>query len=324
MRAGLSLEEIGSVLDGPLGSTYTIGVAGKENTHLSLAELYRGKPLVLSYELFPPKTDKGMDALADHLKILLKFGPDYVTCTYGAGGSGQGKTLATLALVQSLTDIPVASHLTCVGASVDDLRSYLREAIGQGVSHIVALRGDAPKDDDSFKAVDGGLRYGNELVSLIHDEFPELGIVVGGYPETHPEAPSPEADLENLKRKVDCGADVVTTQLFYDNDDFYRFRDKCVGLGIDIPIVPGVLPITSAAQIRRITSMCGAKLPDTLANDLDACGDDADAQFDVGINHAKRQVDDLVKAGVPGVHFYVLNQSRATSSVLEDLHLGKN
>lgn len=288
---------------------------------MGLAELYRNTPFVLSYELFPPKTESGMKALADHLRILLKFHPHYITCTYGAGGSTQDKTLATLDLVHQLSDLPVASHLTCVGATVDDLRDYLREAAKRGVSHIVAIRGDAPKDEGEFKPVKGGLSYGNELVALVHNEFPQFGIVVGGYPETHPESTSPEADLENLKRKVDSGADVVTTQLFYNNDDFFRFRERCLAMGIDVPIVPGVLPVTSFAQIKRITSLCGARLPETLSHDLEACGEDTEAQFEVGVNFAKRQVKNLVKGGVPGIHFYVLNQSRATAGVLTDLHL---
>ncbi len=284
---------------------------------IRLGEMYRTRRFVLSYELFPPKTDAGRDALRTHLKRLLAFKPDFITCTYGAGGATRDKTLDTLALVRELCDLPLASHLTCVGATVDELRAYLRLAKSQGVAYIVAIRGDAPKDNPQFRVVPGGLRYGNELVSLIRGEFPEFGIAVGGYPEKHPEAPDADADLVNLRRKVDSGADIIISQLFYNNADFYRWRDRCVKLGISVPIVPGVLPITNYGQIKRITSMCGATLPTELENRLLLAADDEDGQFQAGIEHATRQVEDLMRQGVPGIHFYVLNQSRATASVLE-------
>lgn len=286
-----------------------------------LGEIYRRNAFVISYELFPPKTESGMDALAGHVRKLLEFGPDFITCTYGAGGSTRDRTLETLALVQGLTDLPVATHLTCVGVTKDDLRAYLRRADAQGISHVVAIRGDAPRDQKDFKPVPGGLRYGNELVALIRAEFPQFGIAVGGYPETHPEAPSAEADLENLKRKVDAGADVVITQLFYNNDDFLRYRDRCAAIGVTVPIVPGILPVTSYDQIRRITSLCGATLPPAFAAKLEACGGDAEKQFEVGVAYATDQVHDLIEAGIPGVHFYVLNQSRAATRLLGALEL---
>jgi methylenetetrahydrofolate reductase (NADPH) len=164
--------------------------------------------------------------------------------------------------------------------------------------------------------VEGGLCHANELVTLIRGEFPEFGIAVAGYPESHQEAPSPEVDLANLKRKVDAGADVVITQLFYNNDDFYRFRDRCRALGITQPIVPGLLPVTNFAQIKRITSLCGAKLPAEFVARLESAGDDADAQFAIGVDFATRQSQALIDAGVPGIHFYVLNRSEATAAVL--------
>jgi methylenetetrahydrofolate reductase (NADPH) len=166
------------------------------------------------------------------------------------------------------------------------------------------------------------LRYANELVSLIRAEFPELGIAVAGYPETHREAPSPEADLANLKRKVDSGADVVITQLFYNNEDFFRFRDCCRAVGIERPIVPGLLPVTNFAQIQLITSLCGARLPEDFVRRLEAAGDDADAQFAIGVEFATRQAQVLLNAGVPGIHFYVLNRSEATAAVLQNVNLG--
>jgi methylenetetrahydrofolate reductase (NADPH) len=167
-----------------------------------------------------------------------------------------------------------------------------------------------------FRPVEGGLRYANELVALIRSEFPSFGIAVAGYPETHQEAPSADADLANLKRKADAGADVIITQLFYNNEDFFRFRERCAAIGIRQPIVPGLLPVTNLAQIQRITSLCGAKLPDEFVDALTAAGDDADAQFAVGVDFATRQTQALVDAGVPGIHFYVLNRSEAAAEVL--------
>jgi len=286
---------------------------------MGLADLYREKSCVLSYELFPPKTDAGMTALSENLTRLLAFDPDFITCTYGAGGSTRDITLDALNLVREQSDVPLASHLTCVGATADELRDYLREAASRGIDSIVAIRGDAPKGEDSFTATEGGFSYAHELVTLIRAEFPQFNIIVGGYPETHPEASSAEADLDHLKHKVDCGADAVVTQLFYDNSDFYRFRDKCVARGINLPIIPGIMPVTSLPQIQRISALCGASLPEALVADLERCGDDQECAVQVGIDHATNQTRDLVANEVPGLHFYVLNKSRATADVLTAL-----
>lgn len=287
----------------------------------ALGDVYSEKAFVLSYELFPPKNEAGAVELRKNLGNLLEHDPSYVTCTYGAGGSTRESTLETLGQVQEISDVPVASHLTCVGASVEELRAYLDEAAARGVSYIVAIRGDAPQGESKFEAVQGGLSYASQLVSLIHDEYPHFGVVVGGYPETHPEAESADSDMQFLKQKVDCGADVVTTQLFYTNDDFYRFRDRCASAGIDVPIVPGLLPITSYQQIKRITLLCGAVLPVGLSDKLESCAEDVEEQLKVGIEHATAQSEDLVRQGVAGIHFYVLNRCRATCAILDALHI---
>jgi len=274
----------------------------------------------LSFELFPPKTEAGEAALLKHVERLLAFRPSYITCTYGAGGSTRDKTLKITTRVKARFGVPVASHLTCVGATTEQLRQYLAEARDRAVDDIVALRGDPPRGAASFQPVAGGLHYASELVTLIRREFPQFGIAVAGYPEKHQEAPSLEVDIDNLRRKVDCGADVVITQLFYNNDDFFRFRARCRQAGIGVPIVPGLLPITSLAQIERITSLCGAHLPPALVSRL-AERDNPDWQAQVGIDFATRQVEELLGAGVPGLHFYVLNQSQATSAVLSRVSL---
>ena len=287
---------------------------------MSFSQIYRPDRCGLSFELFPPKTDAGQTALFGHLRQLMAHRPDFITCTYGAGGSTRDKTLEIVGEVKRSFGLPVASHLTCVGSTVDQLRDYLKQATETGVDHIVALRGDPPHGEQAFRASDGGLRYANELVALIRSEFPHFGIAVAGYPEKHLEATSLEADLANLKRKVDCGADAVVTQLYYDNDDYFRFRDRCEQIGIAVPIIPGILPVTNLSQIRRITSMCGARLPETFVQALQA-RDDADWQFQVGVDFAIAQVEQLVRGGIAGIHFYVLNKSQATSRVMQAVQL---
>ena len=288
-------------------------------TTLTLSELFKTKR-VLSFELFPPKTEKGEAALYRHVEALLKFKPDFFTCTYGAGGSTQQKTLEILDHVKQKFNIPVASHLTCVGSTVDQLREYLQQAKSQSVDSIMALRGDPPKGEDKFVAPEGGLAYANELVELIASEFNNFGVMVAGYPEKHIEAPSMEIDLDNLKRKVDAGADAIVTQLFYDNDDFYRFRDLCEAKGISTPLVPGLLPVTSLSQIQRITDMCGAKLPADFVAALESDSSET-GQFKAGIAHAVAQTSDLIANNVAGLHYYVLNKSDATAKILEQVSL---
>ena len=288
---------------------------------MSLTDAYSNGRFGLSFELFPPKTPESAALMWRTVDDLMAFEPAMITCTYGAGGSTRGTTLDVLRGVRDRHSLPVASHLTCVGSSVDELRDYLQEAVALGVAAIVALRGDPPKGETEFRQAAGGLRYASDLVALIRSEFPALGILVAGYPETHQEAVSPDADLENLKRKCDAGGDVVVTQLFYENADFFRFRDRCTALGIRQPIVPGVMPVTNYAQIRRIATLCRAKLPDAFTQAFEAAGDDEAAQFEAGVDFATRQVRELLDAGVPGIHFYVLNKSPATVRVLEQVVL---
>jgi methylenetetrahydrofolate reductase (NADPH) len=288
---------------------------------MKLSAVYGPGKFGLSFELFPPKSPQGVANLFQHVARLTTYKPSFITCTYGAGGSTQETTLEIVARVHREFQLPVATHLTCVGRTADQLREYLYTARGQQVENVVALRGDPPRGDTTFRPVPGGFRNANELVSLIHAEFPDFGIAVAGYPEKHQEAPSLEVDLANLKRKVDAGADVVLTQLFYNNDDFFRFRDCCDALGIRLPIVPGLLPVTNFAQIQRITSLCGAKLPPAFVRRLEAAGDSPDDQFQIGVEFAAEQARDLVEAGVPGLHFYVLNRSEAAAEVLSNVSL---
>ena len=287
-----------------------------------LAEHYRASKCAISFELFPPKTDKGVQTLCENVKRLTDFGPSYFTCTYGAGGSSQGKTLEVLSKVREITNLPVATHLTCVGMTVEQLTEYLKTAKASGVDYVVALRGDPPKGQENFQATDGGLNYANELVDLIRAEFnDDFGIAVAGYPEVHQEAPDAETDLTNLKRKVDAGADIIITQLFYDNIDYYRFRDRCEKAGINIPIVPGILPVTNFKQAQRIAQMCKARIPMDLESAMNE-SDDETYQFNIGVDHARKQTIDLIENEVPGIHYYVLNKSDAAEKLIDGLPMG--
>jgi methylenetetrahydrofolate reductase (NADPH) len=282
----------------------------------------QSKTPVVSIELFPPKTLEGEQSLMRHVEVLLRFHPGFITCTYGAGGSTREKTLGIVAEVKRRFGVPVASHLTCVGSSQAELLSYLQRATDVGVDFIVALRGDPPAGESQFVPQVDGLRYASELVTLICRNHASFGIAVAGYPEVHREAESPEADLMNLRRKVEAGGEIVITQLFYHNEDFFRFRERCAALGIKAPIIPGILPVTNLGQIQRITALCGAKLPAQFVAKLGR-KEDPEWQMEVGVEQASNQVGELLRAGVPGVHFYVLNKSDATSRVLESLDLGK-
>ena len=286
---------------------------------MRLADIYRGGRFGLSIEVFPPKTADGDSALWDSIARLTRFRPDFVSVTYGAGGSTRSRTSDLCREIQARFGLGTTSHFTCVGGSKDELRDYLRLAKSAGIRNIMALRGDPPAGQTEFKMVEGGLRYANELVALIKSEFPNFGIGVAGYPEKHQEAPSLEVDMQNLARKVAAGADAVFTQLFFVNDNFLRFRDRCVQLGIRCPIVPGIMPITNFAQIKRITAMCGAVLPAELSQRLEAVQDDKEAQFKIGTEAAIEQCRELMNEGVPGMHFYALNRSQACETILDAL-----
>lgn len=286
-----------------------------------LNDLFTNRDLVISIEVFPPKSVDDDAVVHQTLENLRQYDPAFVSCTYGAGGSTQSRTLDLCDDIQSRHGLPVMSHLTCVGATKEQLVEYLTDAASRGVNNIMALRGDAPQGEDTFQAVAGGCRYANELVDLIRSLPSQFGIGVAGYPETHQEAISPEDDLTNLKRKVDAGGDAIFSQLFYVNENFFRFRDQCEAAGITIPNVPGIMPITNFKRIQRITAMCGAIFPKDLSSKLEAVQDDNAAQFAIGVEHAVQQCRELIDAGVPGIHFYALNRSKACAAILDELGL---
>jgi methylenetetrahydrofolate reductase (NADPH) len=286
---------------------------------MRISEIYRSGNFGLSIEIFPPKTTDGDASLFENLDRLAKYQPSFISCTYGAGGSTRTRTVELCTEIQRRYDIAATAHFTCVGATREQLREWLTYAGQQGVQNIMALRGDPPQGQEQFVHVEGGLRNANELVALIRDEFPNLGIGVAGYPEKHPGATDIATDLQNLKRKVDAGADAVYTQLFYVNDHFYRFRDECTKLGVQVPIVPGIMPITEFARIKRITAMCQTAFPEDLAARLEAVQEDKQAQFEIGVDFAIAQCRELIEEGVPGIHFYALNKSHACEMILDAL-----
>ncbi len=291
---------------------------------MRIRDIYAEKRFGLSIEIFPPKTPEGDESLRQTLRELTPFSPAFVSCTYGAGGSTSKRTVEWCQEIQSGTGIAATAHFTCVGSTRAELVEWLQFAWNAGIRNIMALRGDAPAGQAEFKPVDGGLQYANELVALIREHFPTMGIGVAGYPEKHPSAPSFDVDFQNLVRKIKTGADAVFTQLFFDNANFFRFRDLLSRERLGVPVIPGIMPITEFARIQRITAMCGAVIPTALAARLEAAKEDKNAQYEIGVQYAISQCRELIDQGVPGIHLYCLNKSHACTRILESLGFGKS
>ena len=273
---------------------------------------------IISFEVFPPKTDAGMQNLRRVLGELVALEPHFMTVTYGALGTTRDRTLEIATTITRDFGVESACHLTCVGSSRTDIDCILHDIRQAGIENIVALRGDPPKGETAFTPPLDGYAHANELVAHIR-RFADFGIAVAGYPEKHIEAPDAATDLTNLKRKVDAGADVVITQLFYDNADYFRFVASARAIGITQPIVPGLLPIQSVKQIRRITSMCGSTIPPALAAELATASDDDAAAEAIGVRQCVAQAQELLQRGVPGIHFYVLNKVSHMRQIVEQL-----
>ncbi len=272
-----------------------------------------------SFELFPPKTDEGMDKLKLAVARLNAVGPRYFSCTYGAGGSTRERTFETVDWLRA-EGIETAPHLACIGSSGDEIHEIARRYIDEGIRRVVALRGDLPSGMGSTGT--GTFRYANELVSFLRAEFGDHFLIeVGAYPEYHPQASSPEVDLVNFKRKVDAGADAAITQYFYNADAYFAFLDACQGAGITIPIVPGIMPITNYTQLARFSDTCGAEIPRWIRRRLEGYGDDRDAIRAFGHDVVLEMCQRLLDGGVPGLHFYTMNQSAPTLALWRDLGL---
>ncbi len=275
----------------------------------------------LSFEFFPPKDDIGFWDLAQTIQSLKPLQPDYVSVTYGAGGSTRRKTLDLVARIKNDMAIESMAHLTCVGATRTEIGAVVDELRSKGLENILALRGDPPQGQNAFVPTEGGFGHANELVAFIRDRS---NLCIGGacYPEKHPEATSIETDLENLKRKVDAGVDFLITQLFFDNAAFLSFRDRAERAGISVPIIAGIMPILSVKQVKRFTQMCGATIPKNLLKKIEAVEDDAAAVQHVGMYHATDQCMGLIENQVAGIHFYTLNRSTATRAIYQMIKAG--
>ena len=281
----------------------------------------------ISCEFFPPKSAEGMPGVFRAIDRLKAFRPDFVSVTYGAGGSTREFTEEITARIKAEGELEVMAHLTCVGQTQEAVHSVLKRLDDNGIQNIIALRGDPPRGESEFVPEEGGFGHATDLIGHIRSNF-SFGIAAACYPEGHTESPNMETDLTHTKLKVHNGAEFLITQLFYDNNDFFAFMDRTQQAGIEVPIIPGVLPFLSTSQIRRFTALCGARIPAALDKQLGKFSDDDDAVRELGVEYASHQVRELWDAGVPGVHFYVLNRSYSVSKILTNLdltgHTGKD
>lgn len=281
--------------------------------------LQRKRPL-FSFEFFPPKSDEAAAQLEKAISELRTLEPDYVSVTYGAGGSTREKTIEIVSNIKQHTGIEAMAHLTCVGSTKDDLRAVLDRLVEHGVENVLALRGDPPKGQTSFVATEGGFEYANHLAAFIKENYGDTFCIGGaGYPEKHPECGNPAVDIANLKRKVDSGVSFIVTQLFFDNRRYFEFVENARNAGITVPIIPGIMPITNAAQAEKFTKGGWATLPFRLGAELDRRRDNPQAVMQLGVAHATAQCIELLQGNAPGIHFYTLNRSTATMQVLAAL-----
>jgi methylenetetrahydrofolate reductase (NADPH) len=273
---------------------------------------------VFSFEFFPPKTPEGEANLRKALDDLKDDAPAFVSVTYGAGGSTREKTVEIVKSIKQDYGIEAMAHFSLVGQSVDGLRRQLDEIAEAGIENVLALRGDPPQGETEWIAHPDGLHYSIELIELIKRDY-DFCVGAACFPEVHPDAPSPQEDLRYLKRKVDSGASFLITQLFFDNGDYFNFVDDTRAIGIDVPIIPGIWPVTNYAQIKRIAELCKSRFPDRFERELEDRKDDLTAVTDLGVAYAALQSVELLAKGAPGIHFYTLNKSPATRAILAAL-----
>jgi methylenetetrahydrofolate reductase (NADPH) len=284
-----------------------------------ISELFAQRRPLRSLEFFPPKDEAGVEALRQTATALKRIEPDFVSVTYGAGGSTRERTAQVSAMLKTEFAFTVMPHLTAVNHTQREIAAIAETHYARGIRNIMALRGDVPKELVAAVAFKDGLRYGSDVVALLKRLHPDVCLGVGGYPEKHPEAPSLDSDLVNLKRKVDAGASFITTQLFFDNEVYYRFVDRCRAAGIAVPVVPGIMPVLSLKQIKRFSDLCGASLPEKLVKRLEAAGDQPEILETIGIDWALTQIRDLLARGAPGYHLYILNRAKSALSLAAGL-----
>jgi methylenetetrahydrofolate reductase (NADPH) len=286
---------------------------------MHISEILKEQRPNISFEFFPPKSEKGSDELFQTIQALNPLRPSYVSVTYGAGGTTRGLTQELVGKLHRETKLTVIPHLTCVGHSKSEIHEILRHHSDAGIENVMALRGDPPAGKKKFEPHPEGLKNATELVKYIRKEFPQLGIGVAGFPEGHPETPNRQQELDFLKAKVDAGADYICTQLFFENRDYFDYRERCELVGVKVPIIAGIMPVTSLSNMSRIAELAlGARFPARLLKALLRVHSDDYAQK-VGIHWASEQVRDLIDNDVMGIHFYTLNKSKATMNIYENL-----
>lgn len=282
---------------------------------MKIASLFASGRPVVSFEFFPPKTEEGVETLYKTVGELRSCRPSFVSVTYGAGGSTRDRTIDLVTRIQRDLGLTTMAHLTCVGSTRAEIKEVLKRLQGGGIQNVLALRGDPPKGETEFKPVPGGFSYASELVKFVRDEGFDFCIGAACYPEGHVETRDLDQDLDHLANKVRQGVDFLVSQLFFDNEDFRAFQRRARSAGIDVPIVPGLMPVTNVAQTQRFTQMCGSRIPQELLRRLRIVESDASAVVATGVHWTVEQARQLLAAGAPGLHFYTLNKSSATLAV---------
>ncbi|WP_447971162.1 methylenetetrahydrofolate reductase [NAD(P)H] [Nitrospira sp. M1] len=286
---------------------------------MHISDVFAQHNPAISFEFFPPKTEAASDELFKTISMLMPLQPAYVSVTYGAGGTTRGRTHDLVVKLRKETDLTIVSHLTCVGSSQDEIKQILSKYDSHGIDNIMALRGDPPKGEVHAAPPPDGFAYASDLVLYIKAKFPQMGVGVAGFPEGHPGTPNRLAEIDHLKKKIDAGADYICTQLFFDNRDFYDYCERCEMAGIKVPIIAGIMPITSRKGMRRMAELAlGARFPAKLLRAMERAETDEQAEH-VGIHWATEQVHDLIDNKVRGIHFYTLNKSKATLRIYQSL-----
>ena len=289
---------------------------------MRIAELLEQRRPVFSFEFFPPKTDEGQRTLEGTLQVLRDDAPDFVSMTYGAGGTTRSSTVELTRWIKQDLGIEAMAHLSCVGEPRERLVEILHEIDAAGVDNVLALRGDPPRGETEWRPHPGGLHYSVELIRLIREHF-DFCVGAACFPEVHPDAPDRESDLGYARAKQEAGAGFLITQLFFDNELYFGFVEEARAAGVTVPIVPGIMPITNYGQIKRFTEMCGASIPDRFEHELEVRAQYPDAVKDLGVAYATAQCADLLARGAPGIHFYTLNRSPATRAILAALRAAR-
>lgn len=280
----------------------------------------RGEP-IFSFEFFPPRTDDGVRGLFETVEALRPLGPAYVSVTYGAGGSTRAKTIDLVKRLKRDAEVEAMAHVTCVGAARDEIAAVLDEVAEAGIQNVLALRGDPPRGQSAFVPHPDGFTHASELVAFIRSRPDRWRFCVGAaaYPEGHVETPDLAQDLRHLKLKVEAGTDFLVTQLFFENGHYFRFVERARAAGVDVPVVPGIMPFTNVEQVERFTAMCGAAIPPPLRAAMEVRRADPDGARELGVAYATLQCADLLRRGAPGIHFYTLNRSPSTRAIVAAL-----